>query len=127
MNRKISKVAVLGSGIMGSRIACHFANIGVNVLLLDIASEGETNKIVNTALQNTLKSSPSPVWGHSGRAGDLYGRSVPGQPTDLTSLVGWTSAHPTACDFCDRTTLLSLSFSNCSLIPERITSCTLRG
>ena len=37
MNRKITKVAVLGSGIMGSRIACHFANIGVEVLLLDIA------------------------------------------------------------------------------------------
>lgn len=37
MNKKINKVAVLGSGIMGSRIACHFANIGVEVLLLDIA------------------------------------------------------------------------------------------
>ena len=36
MNRKINKVAVLGSGVMGSRIACHFANIGVEVLLLDI-------------------------------------------------------------------------------------------
>ena len=36
MNRTIKKVAVLGSGIMGSRIACHFANIGVEVLLLDI-------------------------------------------------------------------------------------------
>ena len=36
MNKKISKVAVLGSGIMGSGIACHFANIGVKVLLLDI-------------------------------------------------------------------------------------------
>ena len=37
MNRSIKKVAVLGSGVMGSRIACHFANIGVDVLLLDIA------------------------------------------------------------------------------------------
>ena len=36
MNRTIKKVAVLGSGVMGSRIACHFANIGVQVLLLDI-------------------------------------------------------------------------------------------
>ena len=34
--KKINKVAVIGSGIMGSRIACHFANIGVEVLLLDI-------------------------------------------------------------------------------------------
>ena len=36
MNKKISNIAVLGSGIMGSGIACHFANIGVEVLLLDI-------------------------------------------------------------------------------------------
>ena len=34
--RRIKKVAVIGSGIMGSGIACHFANIGVEVLLLDI-------------------------------------------------------------------------------------------
>jgi len=34
--RVIKKVAVLGSGVMGSRIACHFANIGLQVLLLDI-------------------------------------------------------------------------------------------
>jgi 3-hydroxyacyl-CoA dehydrogenase len=39
MNRAIKKVAILGSGIMGSRIACHFANIGVQVLLLDIAPQ----------------------------------------------------------------------------------------
>ena len=36
MNRKIKKVAVLGSGVMGSAIACHFANIGCSVLLLDM-------------------------------------------------------------------------------------------
>ena len=35
--RNINKVTVLGSGVMGSRIACHFAGIGVQVLLLDIA------------------------------------------------------------------------------------------
>jgi len=34
--RKIKRVAVLGSGVMGSRIACHFANIGLEVVLLDI-------------------------------------------------------------------------------------------
>ncbi|MCI5055980.1 MAG: 3-hydroxyacyl-CoA dehydrogenase NAD-binding domain-containing protein, partial [Flavobacteriales bacterium] len=34
--RLIKKVSVLGSGVMGSRIACHFANIGLEVLLLDI-------------------------------------------------------------------------------------------
>ena len=35
-NRKIKKVAVLGSGVMGSRIALHCANIGLQVVLLDI-------------------------------------------------------------------------------------------
>jgi len=62
-NRKINKVAVLGSGIMGSRIACHFANIGVEVLLLDIAAkEGARNSIVDTALQTAVKTNPSPVY-----------------------------------------------------------------
>jgi 3-hydroxyacyl-CoA dehydrogenase len=71
--RKINKVAVLGSGVMGSRIACHFANIGIEVLLLDIvpkeASEskekGARNKIVNDALQFALKSNPSPIYSKS--------------------------------------------------------------
>ena len=36
MKRRIKHVTVLGSGIMGSGIAAHFANIGVQVLLLDI-------------------------------------------------------------------------------------------
>ena len=43
--RKINKIAVLGSGVMGSRIACHFANIGLEVILLDIAPrELDTNE-----------------------------------------------------------------------------------
>jgi 3-hydroxyacyl-CoA dehydrogenase len=64
MKRTIKKVAVLGSGVMGSRIACHFANIGAEVLLLDIApKEGnDRNKIVNDALTAALKSSPSPIY-----------------------------------------------------------------
>jgi 3-hydroxyacyl-CoA dehydrogenase len=70
MKRIIRKVAVLGSGVMGSRIACHFAGIGVPVLLLDIvpkdvaadAKPSEKNKIVNDALQAALKSNPSPVY-----------------------------------------------------------------
>ena len=40
MKRTINKVAVLGSGVMGSRIACHFANIRVQVLLLDFVPHG---------------------------------------------------------------------------------------
>jgi len=42
--RTINKVAVIGSGIMGSGIACHFANIGVEVLLLDIAPRELTDQ-----------------------------------------------------------------------------------
>jgi 3-hydroxyacyl-CoA dehydrogenase len=70
--RTIKKVAVLGSGVMGSRIACHFAGVGVQVLLLDItappSSDGgtqkpaEKNKIVNDALAAAIKSNPSPVY-----------------------------------------------------------------
>jgi 3-hydroxyacyl-CoA dehydrogenase len=49
---------------MGSRIACHFANVGTEVLLLDIPpKEGQDkNKIVNDALAAALKSSPSPIY-----------------------------------------------------------------
>jgi 3-hydroxyacyl-CoA dehydrogenase len=62
--RNIRKIAVLGSGVMGSRIACHFANIGAEVLLLDIAPKEGTdrNKIVNDALAAAIKSSPAPLY-----------------------------------------------------------------
>lgn len=78
MNKHIKKVAVVGSGIMGSGIACHFANIGVEVLLLDIVprelndkekAKGLTledkvvrNRLVNTSLMTALKSKPSPIY-----------------------------------------------------------------
>ncbi|MCB0481270.1 MAG: 3-hydroxyacyl-CoA dehydrogenase/enoyl-CoA hydratase family protein [Flavobacteriales bacterium] len=78
MKRRIKKVAVLGSGVMGSRIACHFANVGLDVLLLDIVprepnesekAKGLTvddkavrNRIVNDALTASLKSNPSPIY-----------------------------------------------------------------
>ena len=52
MNKKISKVAVLGSGIMGSGIACHFANIGVEVLLLDILNPNNEEIKESTFLRN---------------------------------------------------------------------------
>jgi len=61
--RNIRKVAILGSGVMGSRIACHFANIGAEVLLLDIpAKEGPKNKVVDDALAAAIKSSPAPLY-----------------------------------------------------------------
>ncbi|MCU0328130.1 MAG: 3-hydroxyacyl-CoA dehydrogenase/enoyl-CoA hydratase family protein [Chitinophagales bacterium] len=70
MNRIIRKVAVLGSGVMGSRIACHFANVGLEVLLLDIVDskfeastkKAERNSIVDAALKAALKSNPSPIY-----------------------------------------------------------------
>ncbi|WP_445382503.1 3-hydroxyacyl-CoA dehydrogenase/enoyl-CoA hydratase family protein [Robiginitalea sp. IMCC43444] len=78
MKKHIKKVAVIGSGIMGSGIACHFANIGVEVLLLDIVPRELTdaekakglslkdavvrNRIVNNSLNNALKSRPSPIY-----------------------------------------------------------------
>src|SRR5690606_3071739 len=71
MNKRIiKKVAVLGSGVMGSRIACHFAGIGLQVLLLDIVpaeakeSDNKTarNKIVNDSLQAAIKSNPSLIY-----------------------------------------------------------------
>jgi len=81
MTRRINKVAILGSGIMGSGIACHFANIGVEVLLLDIVprelneaekAQGLTletpavrNRIVNDFLAAALKSKPSPIYRQS--------------------------------------------------------------
>lgn len=81
MNKVIRKVAVLGSGVMGSRIACHFANIGVEVLLLDIVPKellpaeekkglsldhpSVRNRIVNLSLQTALKSNPSPIYSKS--------------------------------------------------------------
>ncbi|MEX1002808.1 MAG: 3-hydroxyacyl-CoA dehydrogenase NAD-binding domain-containing protein [Crocinitomicaceae bacterium] len=78
MKRNIRKVAVLGSGIMGSGIACHLANIGCEVLLLDMVprelndkekAKGLTlsdqlvrNRLVNDYLTAALKSNPSPIY-----------------------------------------------------------------
>ncbi|WP_040253450.1 3-hydroxyacyl-CoA dehydrogenase/enoyl-CoA hydratase family protein [Psychroserpens mesophilus] len=76
--RRIKKIAIIGSGIMGSGIACHFANIGVEVLLLDIVprelndkekAKGLTledkivrNRLVNDALAASIKSKPAPLY-----------------------------------------------------------------
>jgi 3-hydroxyacyl-CoA dehydrogenase len=76
--RRVAQVAVLGSGVMGSRIACHFANIGTKVLLLDIVpselteeekkkglsleSKAVRNRIVNSSLEMAVKSNPSPLY-----------------------------------------------------------------
>ncbi|HBH05001.1 MAG TPA: 3-hydroxyacyl-CoA dehydrogenase [Flavobacteriales bacterium] len=70
MKRRIRKVAVLGSGVMGSRIACHFANIGCEVLLLDIVRKEDIesddtarrNALVNQSLRDAIKSNPAPLY-----------------------------------------------------------------
>jgi len=68
--RLIKQIAVLGSGVMGSRIACHFAGAGFPVLLLDLlpkelpdnAKPDQRNRIAREALQAAIKSNPSPVY-----------------------------------------------------------------
>src|SRR5690606_14466457 len=63
MNRHIKHVTVLGSGVMGSGIACHLAGIGVEVLLLDMPAEGaDKNKTAREHLANAVKSNPSPIY-----------------------------------------------------------------
>ena len=78
MKRTINKAAVLGSGIMGSRIACHLANVGVEVLLLDIAprelnpqeeAQGLSlesplvrNRMVTDSFKTAVKSKPAPLY-----------------------------------------------------------------
>lgn len=98
MKRLIKKVAVVGSGIMGSGIACHFANIGVEVLLLDIVPRELTeveqkkgltlenkavrNRLVNDHLANALKSKPSPIYDQK-----FAGRITTGNTTDDLSKI----------------------------------------
>lgn len=66
-SKKIQKVAVLGSGVMGSRIACHFANIGLEVYLLDMPDkeEKDVNALVKKHLKNAIKTNPSPLYSKS--------------------------------------------------------------
>jgi 3-hydroxyacyl-CoA dehydrogenase len=72
MNRRIRKVAVLGSGLMGSGIACHLAGVGIEVMMLDIvpfdltddqkSDPRQRNRIVQAAFDNALKSKPAPLF-----------------------------------------------------------------
>ena len=99
MKRNIKKVAVVGSGIMGSGIACHFANIGLEVLLLDIVPNALTeaeekkgltleskvvrNRLVNDHLANALKSNPSPIYNQK-----FASRITTGNTTDDMAKIG---------------------------------------
>ena len=70
--RRIKKAAVLGSGIMGSGIACHFANIGLEVVLLDIVpfdlkeeekdNKKARNRLADTALKAATKAKINPLY-----------------------------------------------------------------
>jgi 3-hydroxyacyl-CoA dehydrogenase len=72
MKKRISKVAVLGSGVMGSGIACHLANIGLEVLMLDILpfdlKEEEKNnpkarnRMADGSLMKAIKGRPAPLY-----------------------------------------------------------------
>jgi 3-hydroxyacyl-CoA dehydrogenase len=72
MIRRIRKVAVLGSGLMGSGIACHLAGAGIEVLMLDIVpfdltdeqkrDPRQRNRIVQAAYDTALKSKPNPIF-----------------------------------------------------------------
>lgn len=72
MRKNIKKVAILGSGIMGSAIACHLSNVGLQVILLDILTPGLSeaqkkdpslrNQLVNASLQKAIRSKPAPLF-----------------------------------------------------------------
>ena len=68
MQYRIKKVAVLGSGIMGSGIACQLANIGLEVLMLDILPQGtqdkktNRNSVAQNSLDKAIKSKPAPLY-----------------------------------------------------------------
>ena len=67
MSYKIKKVAVLGSGVMGSGIACHLANVGIDVLMLDIVpkdieKDKNRNVVADESLARVVKSKPNPIY-----------------------------------------------------------------
>ena len=86
MNYRLKKVAVLGSGVMGSGIACHLANVGMEVLILDILpkdakkDKDSRNFFVNNSLQNAIKSKPAPLYSKSFinriKTGNFYIKAV---------------------------------------------------
>lgn len=66
MSYKVKKAVVLGSGVMGSGIACHLANVGIDVLMLDIQPNDKSiknkNLIADESLKNAIKSRPNPLY-----------------------------------------------------------------
>jgi 3-hydroxyacyl-CoA dehydrogenase len=68
MKYKIHTAVIIGSGVMGSAIAAHFANAGISVTLLDIVGSPDRNKIVNTGLENAKKAKPAAFYSSDGHA-----------------------------------------------------------
>jgi len=66
MLKRIDKVAVLGAGTMGARIAAHLANAGIPSYLLDIVPEGasgnDRNKIAQAGLEAVIKAKPAALF-----------------------------------------------------------------
>lgn len=72
MTRHLRRCAVLGSGLMGTGIACHLANVGLEVLLLDIvprdlpddkkADRASRNSLADKSLKAALKAKPAPLY-----------------------------------------------------------------
>ena len=64
LNKRIRKVAVLGSGLMGTGIAAHLAGCGLEVLLLDLATSpsGGAGGLAADSLANALKAKPAPFY-----------------------------------------------------------------
>ena len=56
------RVAVLGAGVMGSRIACHVAQSGAEVLLLDLPAPTDQQPLADQQLQQLLKERPAPLY-----------------------------------------------------------------
>src|ERR1700743_596959 len=58
----IGKVAVIGSGVMGSQIAAHITNAGIPVLLLDIVlkDQSDRNFLAKSAVEKLMKMDPAP-------------------------------------------------------------------
>src|SRR5947209_10302395 len=67
--RTLRRVAVLGAGTMGSRIAAHFANAGVPSVLLDIVLPGPNrNAAALKGIENASKQKPAGFFTDAGMA-----------------------------------------------------------
>lgn len=98
MDRQIKKVGVIGSGVMGSGIAAHFTNAGINVVLLDIvppnlSEEKKQDKKARNAfalkgIQNALHFKPAPLFYHPSFA-NLITAGNTADDMDLLSECDW--------------------------------------